>query len=110
MDLAGFETDDDAFEATLKTYIIYLERAFRDVRAIGGKTKGQIVVDLTGFSMSFLLHINKLKAITRTVTPNYVGEPSRLHLLHASGLLTRHPLSHSLFCVLHHGCIYHSQR
>jgi hypothetical protein len=57
VDLKGIVKDEEVRAEVIKAYIIYLERAFRYVRATGKKTKSIVLVDMDGVSMSFLMNI-----------------------------------------------------
>jgi hypothetical protein len=54
IDLAGLYYDELMLEAVLKSYMVYMESAWREVRQRGGKTRAIIIIDTEGLHAGFL--------------------------------------------------------
>jgi hypothetical protein len=71
VDAKGLVRDADVLEQVLQAYTVYLERAFRFVRATGNKTRAVVIVDLEGLSMSHIYNISVIKKIASIGPANY---------------------------------------
>lgn len=71
VDASGLAKNRRVFEELKECYMIFLERAFRQVRSTKNKTQAVVVVDASGLSKSTLYNISIIKEIAAIGPPNY---------------------------------------
>mmetsp|Transcript_17376 Transcript_17376/g.51399 ORF Transcript_17376/g.51399 Transcript_17376/m.51399 type:complete len:323 (-) Transcript_17376:158-1126(-) len=71
VDIGGLSHDEACLAAVKKSYIHYIESAWRMVRAKGGKTQAVMVIDMQGLGMSILRHLSTLKEMSKIASGNY---------------------------------------
>eukprot|EP00035_Acanthoeca_spectabilis_P039578 m.63551 g.63551 ORF g.63551 m.63551 type:complete len:320 (+) comp9663_c0_seq4:482-1441(+) len=81
VDVGGLSKDEKCLAAVKKSYIHYIETAWRTVRAKGGKTQAIMVIDMQGLGMSVLRYIATLKEMSKIATHNYPEIASSIYLV-----------------------------
>jgi hypothetical protein len=71
VDVGGLSKAEPCLAAVKKSYVHYIETAWRTVRAKGGKTQAVMVIDMKGLNMSILRHLSTLKELSKIATHNY---------------------------------------
>jgi len=88
VDAKGLAKNKEVFEELKQSYIIFLERAFRQVRSTGNKTRAIAIVDLEGMSRSHILNISVIKEIAAIGPPNYPEVTCGVFILRAPWVFT----------------------
>jgi len=89
VDLRGI-VREDLVALVLKSYIVYLEDAFREVRHRGGprsKVRAVVVSDVDGVGLAHLQHIRVFQAFTSVVTAYYPEITRRINLVRSGWML-----------------------
>lgn len=78
----------DALECTTKSYIVYLEEAWNTVRATGAKTRGHIVIDISGVGLNALSYMSIIKHLSSQGVLRYAEITERVSLVNSSWVVS----------------------